>query len=73
MPPARKITMAEVAKHKTKTDCWMVIDGVVYDLTIGDFYMEEISHHGGHHGHPHKGHGGHGVEAREEAEPARCE
>ena len=27
------ITMAEVAKHKLKSDCWSAIDGKVYDLT----------------------------------------
>lgn len=34
-PPAaaRPHTLAEVARHATEADCWMAIDGVVYDLT----------------------------------------
>lgn len=31
VPPS--YTMAEVAKHATKEDCWMVINNVVYDVT----------------------------------------
>merc|ERR1740138_116056 len=27
------ITMAEVAKHVTKTDCWVVVSGQVLDVT----------------------------------------
>merc|ERR1740138_2002235 len=27
------ITMAEVAKHSSKTDCWVVVDGQVLDVT----------------------------------------
>ena len=30
---SRMITMDEVRKHHTAQDCWMVIDGKVYDLT----------------------------------------
>jgi hypothetical protein len=29
----RKISMAEVAKHNTQESCWMVIRGLVYDMT----------------------------------------
>jgi cytochrome b involved in lipid metabolism len=36
------ITLAEVAKHSTREDCWTAIDGTVYDLTP---YMEQ--HPGG--------------------------
>ena len=42
-PPARtpvaaitaekRFTLAEVARHATEADCWMAINGVVYDLT----------------------------------------
>lgn len=36
-PPApaavRSITLAEVARHATPEDCWMAIDGGVYDVT----------------------------------------
>lgn len=31
--PAGGITMEEVATHSTRTDCWSVINGGVYDLT----------------------------------------
>jgi cytochrome b involved in lipid metabolism len=33
--PANTITLtpAEVAKHSTPDDCWMIIDGTVYDLS----------------------------------------
>jgi hypothetical protein len=29
----RSIALSEVAKHKTKTDCWTAIEGSVYDMT----------------------------------------
>ena len=34
-------TVAQVAEHSTKTDCWTIIDGTVYDIT------EHISTHEG--------------------------
>ncbi|MEW6706059.1 MAG: cytochrome b5-like heme/steroid binding domain-containing protein [Pseudomonadota bacterium] len=30
---AAAFTLAELARHATATDCWMAIDGQVYDLT----------------------------------------
>ena len=27
------IAMEEVKKHKSKEDCWTVVDGLVYDVT----------------------------------------
>ena len=30
---ARRITLAEVARHAVESDCWMAIDGLVYDFT----------------------------------------
>ncbi|MFA6603272.1 MAG: cytochrome b5-like heme/steroid binding domain-containing protein [Patescibacteria group bacterium] len=30
---AREITAAEVAKHKTPDDCWLAINGIVYDVS----------------------------------------
>lgn len=29
----REISLAEVAEHSTKTDCWVVINDMVYDVT----------------------------------------
>jgi len=31
--PAKGYTTLEVAKHASPTDCWLVIDGKVYDVT----------------------------------------
>eukprot|EP00049_Salpingoeca_infusionum_P017484 m.353148 g.353148 ORF g.353148 m.353148 type:complete len:124 (-) comp16692_c0_seq1:424-795(-) len=30
---AKEITRAEVAKHNTQEDCWMIIENAVYDVT----------------------------------------
>lgn len=30
---AAPLTLSEVSKHATGADCWMVIDGTVYDVT----------------------------------------
>lgn len=30
---ASNLTLSEVAKHNSKSDCWTVIDGIVYDIT----------------------------------------
>ena len=38
----RKITMQEVEQHNTPEDCWVVINGKVYDLSIF-----QIGHPGG--------------------------
>ncbi|WP_128000475.1 cytochrome b5 domain-containing protein [Piscinibacter defluvii] len=32
-PQQRVLTLAEVARHASAGDCWMVIDGQVYDFT----------------------------------------
>lgn len=32
-PAEPTYSLAEVAKHASKTDAWMVIDGKVYDVT----------------------------------------
>lgn len=29
----KKLTLAEIEKHGSKDDCWMAIDGKVYDVT----------------------------------------
>ncbi|MBK9363424.1 MAG: cytochrome b5 domain-containing protein [Rubrivivax sp.] len=31
--PERRYTLAEVARHATPADCWMAIDGGVYDFS----------------------------------------
>ena len=38
----KNYTMEEVAKHNTRGDCWIVVEGVIYDATS---YAE--SHPGG--------------------------
>jgi len=41
-PKKSSFSMSDVAKHNNKNDCWLVIDGKVYDVTN---YIE--SHPGG--------------------------
>ena len=38
MAGGQKISVSEIAKHNTDTDCWIVVDGTVYDIT--DFAPE---------------------------------
>lgn len=33
MSDEQKITAAEVAKHNSPNDCWILVNGKVYDLT----------------------------------------
>lgn len=33
MSPAKQITLAECQEHMSDKDCWLVIDGKVYDVT----------------------------------------
>jgi len=32
-PPAQEFTLADVAKHNTESDCWVVVNGQVLDVT----------------------------------------
>jgi cytochrome b involved in lipid metabolism len=38
------LTLVEIAKHSSATDCWMAIDGQVYDLSQ---YIKDGLHPGG--------------------------
>jgi cytochrome b involved in lipid metabolism len=40
-PKDGKFTKEEVAKHNTKSSCWIIVDGSVYDVTE---YIEEVRH-----------------------------
>ncbi len=31
--PTRPISLKEISKHKSKTDCWLAIEGSVYNMT----------------------------------------
>lgn len=42
--PEVSYTLDDVKLHKTKTDCWQAIDGIVYDFTP---YLESADHPGG--------------------------
>mgnify|MGYP001260889724 CR=1 FL=1 len=43
-PQAAPLTLTEVAKHASPADCWMAIDGQVYDMTP---YVASGKHPGG--------------------------
>lgn len=40
----KSFTLEEVAKHATPTDCWMIVDGIVYDVSP---YIAQQKHPGG--------------------------
>lgn len=42
--PTIEYSLEEVAAHNTESDCWQVIDGVVYDFTS---YLASEEHPGG--------------------------
>ena len=44
IPQAAPLTLSEVAKHASASDCWMAIDGQVYNLTA---YVASGKHPGG--------------------------
>ncbi len=43
-PAATPAALAEVAKHNSATDCWMIIDGQTYNVTP---YVQSGMHPGG--------------------------